>query len=577
MTCSLLVCLLLALMLMTGLAAARLEELPAEIEGKMKAALAAAAAATGGGAGGCGTAALVIVSPTGPSDLTQVLESQPPLPRLPPVERASDVELLRPDATCLSSLKRVRGSLLLLSLPDGALNSLSSLETVGEALIIFGGTLTSLSGLDSLKTVGHLAIAEAPALANVQGLSALRAVNGGFTLWRLPELQSLDFLGPLETVFERVWIQDTPKLLSLGRVPQLPQLPPVQLPPQITKQQQQTTTPATGLTALRQVGLDLHIDNTDLPSLDLPFLTSVKGEIALFNNRRLATTQNVRALTSAFGLALYNNDLLADVDGFRRLTELKGDLSLVRNRALQSVNGFKSLVSVGLTVDVSSNPTLRSLDGFAALTTVGQMLNVAFNPSLEALRGFGALRSVGGDLIVRNNTQMRELTDLGAVLESVGANPAGGSLIVEDNPALVSLAPLASPPLRLVRGAVRVRKGNGGEGVGGPAATALEALAQPNFTFFPAEAGAAAAAPAAVPPPPAVAPAPVAPPAVATPAPPARALPATTPATTTPTPMGGAGAAATTVAATTLPPPRTPGAVAADPGTARFLNNLVRG
>jgi hypothetical protein len=583
--------LLLFFSALAGLASAAVgrERLPSDVANRAAAALAAARAAPPSER--CGAAPLVIVygSPTPPQDLAAILESQPPLPRLPPIATAADVELHAVGAAaCLRSLRRIRGVLLLLDLQEGALAaSLPNLEAVGEALIVHGqgSTITSLAGLDKLTSVGHLALAELPRLATVQGLSSLRAVNGGFTLYRLPELQTLDAMGPIETVFERVWLQSTPKLLSLGLSAALPPPLPVQAaPPQnppITKQQQQIS----GLTALRSIGLDLHLDDTDLPSLELPFLTTVNGEVALFNNRRLASTQGMRALTSASGVALFNNDLLADVDGFARLTELKGDLSLVRNPVIQSVNGFKRLVTVGLTVDVSSNPTLRSLDGFSGLSQVGQMLNLAFNPSLEALRGFGGLRSVGGDLIVRNNTQLRELGDLGAALEAVGASAAGGSLIIEDNPALASVAPLGAPPLRLVRGAVRVRKGNGlvgggavdvGVGAAGESSlAALEALAQPSFAFpapAPSAPGALQVGPGAQ--------AAMVPTRPTTPAAPAAgAVPAATTPTTTPTPMGGAVAAATPPAAVPSPVAAIPLQPAApvDPSSARFLNNLVRG
>lgn len=518
---------LLALALVLFITAGHgLEELPADAEAGLAASLRNAKSNNNANANGaCGTRPLVIVyGANPPTDLAALVEDQPPLPRLPPIASGADIELHQAAAqgSCLSSVRRIRGTLLVLD--DGALPSslslLSSLQHVGESLIVYGvnsnAALTSLSGLGALESTGHLAIARLPRLASLGGLEKLRAVNGGLALWRLPELQTLDAMGPIQVVQERVWIENTPKLLSLGRLPQLPPATPAQVSvARITRQDggggggDASSSSVSGLSALRSIGLDLHIENTDLPSLELPSLATVGGEIALLNNKRLASTQGLRALASAFGVALINNALLADVDGFARVTELKGDLSLVRNAAIQSVNGFSAVRSIGLSLDVSSNPALRSLDGFGGLAAVGQLLNVAFNPSLEALRGFGALRTVGSDLIVRNNTQLRELTDLGASLQAVGTGRAGGALVVEGNAALASLAPLAAPPLQVVRGEVRVRAGNGfssaasekSSSTNDAAVRAIEALAQPDFAFYPPQQqqqqGAAAAGAAA--------------------------------------------------------------------------------
>ena len=555
-------CLALVLLL-AGLAlgAHALEELPSQARQRLNAAL-AAAAKNGPPLSGCGTRPLVIVYGTNPpTDLGPLIEDQPPLPRLPPVRTGADVELHQASASassCLNQTRRIRGTLVIID--DGGLGPslplLSNLQQVGESLIVYGtggpaASLTSLEGLGALESVGNLALARLPRLATVAGLEGLRAINS-LALWRLPELQTLDAMGPVTMVQERVWIENAPKLLSLGRLPPLPPLPPSaplgETAPKVTRAQGPAPTAgagagadgATGLSALRSVGLDLYIQNTDLPSLELPYLATLGGEIALVNNKRLASTQGLRSLASVSAVALIGNALLADVDGFARLTELKGDLSLVRNGAIQSVNGFSGLQKVGLSVDVSSNPALRSLDGLRALQGVGQLLNVAFNPSLEALRGLGGLRSVGADLIVRNNPKMKELSDLGASLQVVGAGPSGGALIVEGNEALASLAPLASPPLQVVRGAVRVREGNGfassaalstpapGGGGGIDASVrALEALSQPNFTFGPGAAtggatGGATMVPATATPPPTT-PEPAA--AVARPAGPLAALP----------------------------------------------------
>jgi hypothetical protein len=596
---------LLLLLVLAPVVHAILEELPSDARARANAALAAAKNAPPSSSSGCGTRPLVIVyGSRPPTDLGPLIEDQPPLPRLPPIATGADVELHQASSSsCLSSVKRIRGTLLIFDdggLGDSSLGQvLSNLQQVAESLIVYGtgsSSLTSLSGLGSLESVGNLALARLPKLSSVAGLERLRTVNGGFVVWRTPELQSLDAMGPIQVVQERVWIENAPKLLSLGRLPPLP--PPPPSPPlgaalptttaRITRASENGGDgAATGLSALRSVGLDLHIENCDVPSLELPFLASTGGEIALLNNRRLASTQGLRALTSTLGVALIGNALLADVDGFSRLTELKGDLSVVNNAAIQTLNGFANLRGIGMSVDVSSNPALRSLDGMRALQGVGQMLNIGFNPSLEALRGFGALRSVGADLIVRQNEKLKELTDLGASLQIVGAGPAGGALIVEDNEALTSLAPLGSPPLQVVRGEVRVRAGNGfgaggpnagvgaGGGGGDSGAAALEALAQPNFAFYsPAPAGGTTTA--MVPAAPTTTPT-----TTAMPVAPQTPVPASRVATAVPAPGGGAALTTTTTTATpravVAPTPMAagPGAAPAAPaGPSAFVNTL---
>ncbi|HMV68682.1 MAG TPA: hypothetical protein PKA64_17655 [Myxococcota bacterium] len=142
------------------------------------------------------------------------------------------------------------------------------------------------------------------------------------------------------------------------------------------------------LGALREVGLDLRVDDTDtLDGVDLPALRTVGR--SLWIRRHTTLTRVVAPLVTSLGGALRVED-----DAAIRTIDLPG------------------LVSVG-----------DAMTGELAIED---------NPALTALDGLGALQRVSGPLVIRGNAALPQAT-AEALRDRIGQGNIGGVAVIEDN------------------------------------------------------------------------------------------------------------------------------------------------
>jgi hypothetical protein len=192
-----------------------------------------------------------------------------------------------------------------------------------------------------------------------------------------------------------------------------------------------------GLTALLELELEglqsvagdlVVVDNLNLARLHHPRLSSVGGSVSVEDNSYLVDWAGTEALSSLGGdliarrnpglnpmdfgsltaaaeLALEDLDGLVVLDGFPRLTEVRGSLRISGAAQLQRIEGFGALKRVGGAVQIITNPALTQIDAFHALEELGldgdledetHWLRVAANFTLSDIHGFGALREAGG-------------------------------------------------------------------------------------------------------------------------------------------------------------------------------------
>jgi hypothetical protein len=180
--------------------------------------------------------------------------------------------------------------------------------------------------------------------------------------------------------------------------------------------------------------------STDITNLNgLSNLTSVGGDLYIYNNDVLANLDGLESLTSVGGeLDISGNGLLTNLNGLANITSVGGDLRIINNNALTNFDGLANLSSVGDGLYIRSNDVLTNIGGLANLTSVEDDLIIYNNDALTNIDGLDNLASVGGYLYIDDNDALTNLGGL-ANLPSVG-----GYLRITDNYALTNIDGLAN-------------------------------------------------------------------------------------------------------------------------------------
>lgn len=178
------------------------------------------------------------------------------------------------------------------------------------------------------------------------------------------------------------------------------------------------------------INLDsISSDIVDLSSLNT--LTTVGGQMSIYNNQNLTTLTGLENLTTLqsglhinlnFGLTsisalsnitTVNGNLtilmaheLASLEGLNNLTHVSNGL-FIQETAITTLDGLNNIDSVGDVLTISHNPNLISLKGLENLNTVGVIFWLYENPSLVALEGINNLNSIpDGSIHIFNNNSL---------------------------------------------------------------------------------------------------------------------------------------------------------------------------
>ncbi len=178
-----------------------------------------------------------------------------------------------------------------------------------------------------------------------------------------------------------------------------------------------------GFSNVRRVGGDFDIQANSLEVIEgFEALQEVGGDFNIVRNRGTRTVRGFNALRQVGGkflveqnqitelsgfdnlaqiggnVQIQNNDNLLQVDLFRNLTSISGDLEFFRNESLEVISGFGGSFRLGGELRIDDNRNLLRIDGFQDIIEVQGSFFIQFNPRLEDLSTFGNLSTVRGDI-----------------------------------------------------------------------------------------------------------------------------------------------------------------------------------
>lgn len=198
---------------------------------------------------------------------------------------------------------------------------------------------------------------------------------------------------------------------------------------------------------------DLELVDTGLTTIDARIPFDVFGSLLVSGNTKLTALANLSVKkwegpttggTFTVGYTVRDNPVLANVDALKYIKVVDADLRFSDNPKLGAID-LNELTTVTGAV-VIANTGAASV-GFTHLTRVGRV-EITGNAALASVRGFGAT-AIGGDFILRGNPQLAQLGAMSSL------TTISGSLVVDDNDALVDLAGLTGTMQR-VSGAVTI-------------------------------------------------------------------------------------------------------------------------
>lgn len=159
------------------------------------------------------------------------------------------------------------------------------------------------------------------------------------------------------------------------------------------------------LEAIRDLKIshDIVIGKTiaaDIPELDIDALT---GEVNIYSNRNLESLSFLENLTSADKFTLKDNEVLANLDGLEKLTQIEGVINISKNIKLSSLDGMNNLQSSS-SVTIFDNLKLTTLDALTNLTQILNQLQVTDNYNLGSIEGIQNLENCANVKITINSS-----------------------------------------------------------------------------------------------------------------------------------------------------------------------------
>ncbi|MCP3100687.1 hypothetical protein LZ198_17595 [Myxococcus sp. K15C18031901] len=273
---------------------------------------------------------------------------------------------------------------------------------VGDQVKLSGNTtLSTLPHITGLAPQGSFILTENSSLVAPIAFPYVESLKGELVVRDNPALATLPFMN-LRTVGGSVTIRDN---AALGGLYGLRSLTSVDGDLQVIGNALRDE--FLGLESLKHVGGDFWVmENTDLTSLALPALEDVRD------------------------LLVDDNPLLESAGPFPRLSSVRRELRLARNAKLAKVTQAPRLSAAGV-VTLSQNPLLTDLSAFENVTWASAV-EVAQNDALTSLAGFKRLREATL-LTVAHHPRLQTL-DMGERLQ------VSGAFYVHHNPQLAACA-----------------------------------------------------------------------------------------------------------------------------------------
>jgi hypothetical protein len=284
-------------------------------------------------------------------------------------------------------------------------------------LRIEGNDIANLDGLHNIVSVANLRIAST-SLLNLDGLVSLGRINGG-AFCSTCSYEGIDLSG------------------------------------------NNNLTSVSGLSSLTYVDGHLAItSNPMLTSLDgLENVDTVGRQIVLTDNPMLSDIEAVSSMkigvntTNGWGLTIRNTGI-TDMQAFRNLEVIPGQLDISDNKKLVTLSGLENLTSIGNetfsgTLAIIGNTRLDNVDGLSALASINGNLLVYNNPALKNIDGFQSLEAAGcpctsfSNVSIVNNDSLINVNGLSSLtIIREDANPFQPRLNVRDNAILTEFCGL---------------------------------------------------------------------------------------------------------------------------------------
>ena len=322
-----------------------------------------------------------------------------------------------------------------------SLSALTGIDSVPGELFIGGLLLSSLAGLHDIRSVGLGVQVSQTGIQSLDELQQLSRVPGDLVIVENAKLLDIEGLAGITEVGGALDIADNDLLTSLEPLAGITTVPGG------IRVTGAAITSLAGLHNLTTIGSHLTVSFTGIPSLaGLGKLTNVAGELVIEGNPQLVTLSGLSVLEHVELLTITENDALtssARLPGPQGL----GSLDIRGNDALESLAGLEDTLALEADVEITENAALEALTGLDV--PVLRSLIIDDNPKLLSLAGLAGVTQIS-ELELTRNSQLASLVGLEDIelVERVS---------ITENPVLSALGPLLSWPANAVTLGLEIR------------------------------------------------------------------------------------------------------------------------
>jgi hypothetical protein len=248
------------------------------------------------------------------------------------------------------------------------ISALSKLREIFGDMYLDINFMPDLEGFQGLETVsGSVTLTDAALVGTLHGLRNLEWIGGSLTVQAFTLLENMDDLKGVRYLGTDLTIQDMRDLKRIGGLTKLTMIPGT-----VSINGAPSLENMVGMDNIEEIGGFLFMIGNGIASLDgLENLISVKGQIVLIRNKKLADVSGLCSLKNANEGFLIGQSALMDLHGLENLSTV-GDLGLSDNPFLTSVDGLGGLEHITGDVNrIGGNPVLQDLDGLDGVVDMG--------------------------------------------------------------------------------------------------------------------------------------------------------------------------------------------------------------
>lgn len=281
------------------------------------------------------------------------------------------------------SVKSVGGDLTITELKSATSIDLRSLASHEGTINISQNESLNLVQMSSIARVKHLIVNDNPKLENLNTLTNLTTVSGFLQIARNESFSQLTgFVQLAGEIGGGIELNSLPQLVSLS--------------------------PLSNVTSVRGI---LYVIGTGVASLDgLSNIASIATDLDLSFNNNLTDMSQLSKLTNIPGSVTLSSlqeeeakpsSQLTSLNGLHNITSIGGNLRLFNQENLTSFEGLNSLTQVGGFLEINDNDRLAGLQGFGVSQVVGE-LRIMQNRCLTGASIQSIITGSGANVVVND-------------------------------------------------------------------------------------------------------------------------------------------------------------------------------